>query len=41
MTRDMNPELTGPLLIARLQPTKKAQLCGEMGGAMKGMGGKP
>jgi hypothetical protein len=40
MTRDMNPELTGPLLIARLKPTDKAQLCGQMGGAMKGMGGK-
>lgn len=38
MTRDMNSELTGPLLIARLQPTGEAQLCGQMEGAMKGMG---
>jgi hypothetical protein len=36
MTRDMNPALTGPLLIARLRSTDKSQLCGEMGGAMKG-----
>lgn len=40
MTRDMNPELDGPALVARLKPTTKAQLCGEMGGAMKGMGMK-
>ena len=38
MTRDMNPKLSDPVLIARLQPTKKAMLCGDMGGAMKGMG---
>ncbi len=38
MTRDMNAELTGPVLVARLQPTKKSMLCGKMGGAMKGMG---
>lgn len=37
MTRDMNPDLTGPVLIARLKPTKKSMLCGQMGGAMKGM----
>lgn len=37
MTRDMNPGLPGPVLVAHLQPTKKAQLCGDMGGAMKGM----
>ncbi len=35
----MKPDLTGPLLIARLEPTKKFQLCGEMGSAMKGMKG--
>lgn len=40
MTRDMNPELSGPVLIARLQATKKAQLCGQMESAMKGMDGK-
>ncbi len=40
MTRDMNANLTGPALVSRLQPTKKSQLCGQMGGAMKGMGGK-
>lgn len=40
MTRDMNPKLTGPVLIARLQPTTKMQFCGQMGGAMKGMGEK-
>jgi hypothetical protein len=39
MVRDMNPELTGPLLIARLQPTRKVRLCGQMGGAMRGEGG--
>jgi hypothetical protein len=39
MTRDKNPTLTGPLSVARLQPTDKAKLCGEMGGAMKGKGG--
>ncbi len=39
MTRDMNPGLTGPLLIDRLRPTDKSQLCGQMGGAMKGMKG--
>lgn len=40
MTRDMNPQLTGPVLISRLQPTDKSMLCGQMGGAMKGMGNK-
>lgn len=39
MTRDMNPKLTGPVLVSRLQPTKKSMLCGQMGGAMKGMQG--
>lgn len=39
MTRDMNPELTGPVLVGSLQPTQKSMLCGQMGGAMKGMGG--
>ncbi|MFQ5408782.1 MAG: hypothetical protein ACE5FI_10245 [Anaerolineales bacterium] len=39
MTRDMNPKLSGPLLIDQLRPTDKAQLCGQMGGAMKGMSG--
>lgn len=38
MTRDMHPDMTGPVLIAQLRPTDKAQLCGQMGGAMKGMG---
>ncbi len=37
MTRDMNPELNGPVLVARLRPTEKSRLCGEMGGAMKSM----
>ena len=37
MTRDMNTRSIGPLLVDRLQPTNKAQLCGDMGGAMKGM----
>ncbi|HLC02951.1 MAG TPA: hypothetical protein VJK02_07940 [Anaerolineales bacterium] len=40
MTRDMNRKLRGPLFIGRLSPTRKASLCGEMSGAMKGMGGK-
>lgn len=38
MTRDKKSEITDPVLIARLQPTKKSMLCGQMGGAMKGMG---
>jgi hypothetical protein len=37
MTRDTNSHSTGPVLVDRLQPTNKAQLCGDMGGAMKGM----
>jgi hypothetical protein len=37
MTRDMSSEPTGPALVARLQPTSDAQLCGDMGSAMKGM----
>ena len=40
MTRDMKPELTAPVLVDRLQPTNKSMFCGNMGGAMKGMGGK-
>jgi hypothetical protein len=40
MTRDMHPELAGPVLVARLEPTTRAQLCGNMGSAMKGMGGR-
>lgn len=38
MNRDMNPELTAPMLIARLQPTEMSQLCGNMRNAMKGTG---
>lgn len=38
MTRDSNPKLTAPILIARLQLTDKSKLCGDMGAAMKGMG---
>ncbi|MFV1859136.1 MAG: hypothetical protein ACC647_07270 [Anaerolineales bacterium] len=37
MDRDKNPQSEGPLLIDQLQPTDKAKLCGDMGGAMKGM----
>ncbi len=37
MTRDANPDLTGPVLITYLQLTDKSMLCGQMGGAMKGM----
>lgn len=37
MTRDSNPDLTSPVLITHLQPTDKTILCGQMGGAMKGM----
>lgn len=40
MTRDLKAGASGPVLIATLQPTRKAQLCGEMRGAMKGMGGR-
>ncbi len=39
MTRDLNRESAGPVLVARLRPTDRAQLCGQMRGAMKGMGG--
>lgn len=38
MTRDTNPHLEGPCLIARLETTERAMLCGEMGSAMRGMG---
>jgi hypothetical protein len=37
MTQDMNPNSAGPVLVAGLQPTEAAQLCGDMRGAMKGM----
>jgi hypothetical protein len=37
MTRDSDPSLRGPCLVARLQDTDRAMLCGEMGSAMKGM----
>ena len=37
MTRDMNPMLAGPVLVADLQPTDNSMLCGQMGSAMKGM----
>ncbi len=37
MRRDMNPDLRGPLLIGNFNPTHKTELCGSMGGAMKGM----
>ncbi|MBU4226411.1 MAG: hypothetical protein KKC71_11410 [Chloroflexi bacterium] len=39
MERDERREDAGPVLVARLQPTKNARLCGDMSGAMKGMGG--
>lgn len=35
MSRDMNPRLTGPVLISSLEATEKSMLCGQMGGAMK------
>ena len=38
MERDDAAEDPGPALVARLQPGEKAVLCGEMSGAMKGMG---
>lgn len=38
MTRDKNLHLTGPLFIGRLNPTETHLLCGQMGGAMRGMG---
>ncbi len=39
MTRDMKKKGdAAPVLIERLQPTDRSILCGEMGGAMKGMG---
>lgn len=38
MERDKMAENPGPVLVARLQPTKKSMLCGEMQEAMKGMG---
>lgn len=38
MARDMREEDPGPVLIARLQPTDRSVLCGEMAGAMKDMG---
>ena len=38
MERDEANDDSGPMLIARLQTTENATLCGEMSGAMKGMG---
>ena len=38
MERDEHEEDSGPVLIARLQPTNNAVLCSDMSGAMKGMG---
>ena len=38
MERDEAEEDPGPALVARLQSGEKAVLCGEMRGAMKGMG---
>lgn len=40
MSRDTNPQITGSVLISRLQPTNKSMLCSQMGGAMKGMGNR-
>lgn len=39
MERDEGEEERAPVLIARLQPTRNAMLCGDMTSAMKGMGG--
>ncbi len=39
MTRDMNPELRGPVRIGRFSRAEGAKLCRDMGGAMKGMQG--
>jgi hypothetical protein len=39
MTRDMNRSLMAPVLLDRLRPTDRTQLCGDMGSAMKGMKG--
>ena len=38
MERDESREDIGPVLIAQLQPSENAVLCGDMSGAMKGMG---
>ena len=38
MERDERKEDLGPVLIARLRSTQNAVLCGEMSGAMRGMG---
>ena len=38
MERDERREDDGPVLIARLQPTQNARLCGDMSSSMKGMG---
>lgn len=40
ITRDVSRQSAGPVLIAQLQQTDQSQLCGEMRGSMKGMGGK-
>ncbi len=39
MTRDESKEDFGPVLIARLRPSKNKALCSDMSSAMKGMGG--
>lgn len=39
MTRDARRESDAPVLVAQLQPADRSQLCGEMRGSMKGMGG--
>lgn len=38
MERDESKEERGPVLIARLRPTDRSILCGEMSSAMRGMG---
>ncbi|MBI3760424.1 MAG: hypothetical protein HY260_00990 [Chloroflexi bacterium] len=38
MERDENPSLPGPVVIARFKNAEATALCGEMSGAMKGMG---
>ncbi|MDP2778125.1 MAG: hypothetical protein Q8O48_10830 [Anaerolineales bacterium] len=39
MERDEAKDERGPVLVARLQPTKDARLCGDVSSAMKGVGG--
>lgn len=38
MERDESKEERGPVLVARLRPTDRSFLCGEMSSAMKSMG---